>query len=124
MTKICCYGTLRFGFGNWSWALNCEPISTETVNIPFKMISLGGFPGLVPSDENHDITIEIYEVDEHQYNSIERLEGYPKFYQKALIPTSLGEVEVYVLNDKEYQNYPVVESGDWKEFKSNMVKVY
>ena len=121
MTKIGVYGTLRKKFGNWSWALNCEPLSTETVNIPFKMISLGGFPGLVPSKENHDIVIEIYEVDDHQYKAIERLEGYPRFYQKALISTSMGEIEVYVLNDKEYQNYPVVESGDWKEYKTKKV---
>lgn len=113
--NICCYGSLRKNHGNWRYILSESPqLSTEVVNIPFKMISMGGFPGLVPSPENHDITIEIFEVDEPTYQRVENLEGYPNFYQKALIPTSLGELEIYVLMGARYQSgYDVVENGDW-----------
>ncbi len=119
MTKIAVYGSLRFGHGNWRWLLNCDPVKTEVVNIPFRMISLGGFPGLIPSVENHDITIEIYDVNDRTYKGIEALEGYPDFYQKAIIPSSEGDLEVYVLLSKRYQRgYDSVENGDWNSHYS------
>lgn len=111
---IAVYGSLRFGHGNWRALLNCNPVKTEVVNIPFKMVSLGGFPGLVPSEDNNDITIELYDVSNATYRAVEQLESYPDFYQKALINTSLGEVEIYVLNHAHYRKNPsFVENGDW-----------
>ena len=114
---IVTYGSLRKGHGNNRLLRDSELKSTEVINIPYRMISLGGFPGLIPSDENHDITVEIWEVNDYTYKSVEILEGWPSFYQKALIPTSMGEVEVYVLESPRYQSgYDSVESGDWNEF--------
>lgn len=114
---IAVYGSLRQGHGNWSYFLNCDPIKTEVVEIPFKMISMGGFPGLVPSEEPSKITIELYDVNPRTYERIESLEGFPSFYQKALIPTSMGEVEIYILESSKYRRNPCyVESGDWNEF--------
>lgn len=114
---ICTYGSLRRGHGNNRLLRDSELKSTEVINIPYRMVSLGGFPGLIPSPENHDITVEIWEVNDYTYRSVECLESWPSFYQKALIPTSLGEVEVYVLESPRYQSgYDAVESGDWNEF--------
>ena len=116
---IATYGSLRKNHGNWSWALNCEPLSTEVVNINYRMVSLGGFPGLIPDEERHDIVVELYEVDDKTYKAIEALEGFPRFYQKAKIETSLGECEVYVLEDKQhYESAPAVEHGDWNKHYS------
>lgn len=114
---VATYGSLRKNHGNWRYILNCDPIITEVVEIPFRMISLGSFPGLIPSDELNQITIELYDVNPQTYNRIEQLEGWPSFYQKALIPTSMGEVEIYVLESRRYQSgYDAVDSGDWNEF--------
>jgi len=114
---IVTYGSLRKGHGNNRLLRDSELKSTEVISIPFRMISLGSFPGLIPSPENHDITVEIWEVNDYTYRSVECLEGFPHFYQKALVPTSLGEVEVYVLENPSYGVNPTyVESGDWNEF--------
>jgi gamma-glutamylcyclotransferase (GGCT)/AIG2-like uncharacterized protein YtfP len=114
---IAVYGSLRKSHGNWRALLNYEPIKTEVVEIPFKMISLGSFPGLVPSDDLNQTTIELYDVNQNTYNRIQQLEGFPSFYQKALVPTTLGEVEIYVLEDPRYRVDPTyVESGDWNEY--------
>ena len=114
---IAVYGSLRANKHNNRLLRDSELLSTETISIPFRMISLGSFPGLIPSPENHDITVEIWEVNDYTYSSVECLEGWPSFYQKALVPTSLGEVEVYVLESPRYQSgYDSVESGDWNEF--------
>ena len=121
---ICVYGSLRAGKGNNRLLRDSELLSTEVINIPYRMVSLGGFPGLIPSDENHDIVVEIWEVNDYTYRSVECLEGFPSFYQKALVPTSLGEVEVYVLESPRYQSgYDAVESGDWNEFYKRRYEV-
>jgi len=118
MKKIAVYGTLREGFGNHRIIQDQDLLSKEVVTIPFRMISLGGFPGLVPSDTMNEITIEVYSVDDSSYRSVEILEGYPSFYQKAIIPTSHGDAEAYVLLHERYQSSSrnVVEGGDWVEF--------
>ena len=54
---IAVYGSLRQNHGNWRYILNCDLIKTEIVEIPFRMISLGSFPGLIPSNELNKITI-------------------------------------------------------------------
>lgn len=115
MRRVITYGSLRKNHGNWKYILNQEPLKTEVINIPFKMISLGGFPGLIPAEENHDITVEVYEVDNSTYSRIEALEGFPNFYQKAIVPTSLGEYEIYVLEDEQYQTDDILEHGDWNK---------
>jgi len=115
--KICVYGSLRQNHGNNRLLTTSDLLSTETISIPYRMISLGGFPGLISSEENHDIIVEIWAVDDQTYRNVERLESWPNFYQKALVSTSLGEIEVYVLESDEYQSgYTEVESGDWNEF--------
>lgn len=117
MKKIAVYGSLRKGLHNYRLLEDSNLVSTEVVNIPWRMVSLGGFPGLVPSEgENHDITIEVFEVDNTTYQRVEYLESYPSFYQKAKIETSQGEVEVYVLLSPRYADLERVESGDWMEF--------
>jgi len=116
MRKIIVYGSLRKGHGNHRYLLSdSQLLSTEVINIPFAMISLGGFPGLIPSEEHHDITVEVYEVTDEVYRSVESLEGYPRFYQKAIVPTSLGDYEIYVLEDQRYQTDDIIEHGDWNK---------
>ena len=117
MRKITVYGSLRQFHGNWRALLNKEPLKTEVINIPFRMISLGGFPGLIPSEENHNITVEIYEVSDETYRRVEQLEGYPDFYQKAIVSTSEGDLEIYVLQGAYYRQNPTfVENGDWNSY--------
>jgi gamma-glutamylcyclotransferase (GGCT)/AIG2-like uncharacterized protein YtfP len=116
------YGTLRQGFGNYERHLNnkhSQYLGTETKMIPFKMVSLGGFPGLIPTDYAHCsmITYEVFRVtDKRVENGLDMLEGYPDFYQKTVIDTQWGKANLYILSEKRYGNRTIVESGDWKEF--------
>lgn len=117
MERIAVYGSLRKGRGNHRLIQHSTQLTQEVVSIPFRMISLGGFPGLIPTDQNQNIHIEVYEVDDSTYKDVERLEGYPRFYQKAKIETSQGEADIYILEDEHYQSYPSVETGDWNNPK-------
>ena len=118
MTKIAVYGTLRRGFGNYNWLLlEQEFLGEQTISLPFKMISLGGFPGLIRSKENHDSVIEVFEIDEETFRSADSLEGYPHFYNRKLIDTEFGQAWIYYLADGYYdQTRAAVPNGDWKQF--------
>ena len=125
------YGSLLKGLSNWHWHLNnpeSKLLGEHTLNGGFVMISLGGFPGLIPDDKSKDsIFVETYEVTDNVYKSIERLEGYPSFYNKAKIETPFGDSEVYVLSDNYYREtnlVPMDETGviNWRKYRNERQK--
>lgn len=118
------YGTLRKGFGNHRLLNNdfCKLLGTEITAPEFKMVSLGGFPGLIPGGKQ-SVTIEVYEVNSKEVEqSLDWLEGYPSFYQKMTINTQWGKANVYILSEEKYGRLPIVESGDWIEYTNSKIK--
>ena len=127
MKKVAVYGSLLTDLGNHGLLEESTLLGDFRVILPFKMISLGGFPGLLESDISNYISLEIYEVDEDTSKSLDRLEGYPHFYNKKVIPITEGyeAVEIYFLNNERgYNDHTVVESGDWKAFYINKQNKY
>ena len=119
---IAVYGSLRKGMGNHGLISHSTMIERRTVQLPYKMISLGGFPGLVKDETPNDIVIELYEVDQPTYARVERLEGYPTFYDKYAfeLPEYESPVEIYVLNEEGNRNYYNSSSehiSDWTKYK-------
>lgn len=113
--RIAVYGSLRKGMGNHRIIENANLLSSETMTLPFEMIDMGSFPGLIRSEEMNDIKIEVYEVDDATYKRVERLEGYPSFYDRELIETSAGPAGVYFLDrdqGREYNRYPRVNKAE------------
>ena len=122
------YGSLLKGLSNWHWHLNnpeSKLLGEHTLNGGFVMISLGGFPGLiVENTADTPIFVETYEVTDNVYKSIERLEGYPSFYDKKKVDTPFGESEVYILGDHYYRESNLVprdEEGiiNWRKYRLN-----
>jgi len=117
--KLFVYGTLLSRESNWSHYLkNANFLGIDTIEGEFTMVSLEGFPGVIPTGKGK-IKGEVYEVDENTYKGIEYLEGYhldieSRFYDKMKVNTKYGKAEMYVL-DKTYLVYPVIESGNWRE---------
>jgi gamma-glutamylcyclotransferase (GGCT)/AIG2-like uncharacterized protein YtfP len=90
----------------------------DTLPSKYTMVSLGGFPGVIPKGET-SIKGEVYEVSKDVYKAVEYLEGYhpdPKItlYSKEKVDTKFGEADMYILN-KNYLFYPKVETGNWKD---------
>ena len=114
--KICVYGSLRKGMGNHRIIEHATLLSKEIVALPFEMIDMGSYPGLIRSKDINDIEVEVYEVDLSTYQRVERLEGYPSFYSREPIETSVGAGDIYFLdndNGREYPRYPrVVKTAD------------
>lgn len=127
------YGSLLKGLGNWHYHLDnpdSKLLGEHTLDGGFVMISLGGFPGLIPDEKSKDsIFVETYEVSDEVYKSIERLEGYPRFYNRAKVTTPFGESEVYTLEDSYYREtslVPMDETGviNWRKYRNEQRRNY
>lgn len=114
------YGSLRQGLGNHHFLRdeNVSYLGNFVTEPEWTMYSLGGFPALV-DEGTTAITGELYAVPEAVYASIERLEGYPTFYQRKSLTTPHGEAEVYYITDLDrYGRDDVVKCGDWWKYLS------
>lgn len=123
---IAVYGTLRRGFGNYSYLLADQHfIGEEIISLPFKMVSLGGFPALIPSEENNDIVIEVFDIDDEAFRGVDALEGYPAFYNRTQVETSHGKAWIYFITDTDgyYDERDLVPNGDWKQFVTNKYQI-
>lgn len=110
-TLVAVYGSLRKGLGNHRLLEHCEQLSVERLE-GWDMHSLHAFPAIVKGDSS--ITIELYEVCEDTFARLDMLEGYPSFYDRTQVDTSLGKSWIYYHHEKP--NNQKVMSGDWSEF--------
>jgi gamma-glutamylcyclotransferase (GGCT)/AIG2-like uncharacterized protein YtfP len=122
------YGTLRQGFGNNRLLQNeySEYLGTQTLTAPFRMVSMGGFPGMIstPGKES-TITIEVFRVTNPTVEArLDRLEGYPGWYDKQTINTEWGKAFIYTQTENQVGKNPPVESGDWKQYTENKYASY
>lgn len=119
------YGSLRRGFGNHVLLHGCEYMGTIIAAIPYEMISLGGFPALVPTEngEEKQIVGEVYKISRKNLADLDRLEGYPNFYSRTQFKLqvddgSIEDVWFYFIKSGYGRNTaPIVESGDWADVK-------
>jgi len=111
------YGTLRQGEINHTRFLRgLEPITTQHIG-GFSMYTRGAFPIVVPSDNTNDIVVELYEVSAGTMKNLDRLEGYPHFYNRKIVKTPDGrDAWIYYLERRPHGGDTHIESGDWIEF--------
>ena len=123
LRRVAVYGSLREGHGNWKHLLNRKPTEVTTMS-NFKMYSLGGFPGILPSDDVKDsITVEIYDCDESDMRRLDSLEGYSpdnleySMYRRERVEDK--DCDVYIWNGRELSEERRVSSGDWTRYLNN-----
>lgn len=110
---VAVYGTLKEGFGNHRLLKNTEKLGEFKTNPIFTMLHLGGFPAII-EDGSTEIFCEIYNVTENDVlKSLDRLEGYPNFYNRKTIDTPWGKAWIYYLDDTYNYVLNVIESGCW-----------
>ncbi len=115
--QVFVYGSLREGFGNHRLLERAEFLGSYRAELPFVMISLGGFPGLIESQQDNNITLELYQVTPQEFQNLDQLEGYPSFYDRKKITVNGTKGWVYYLTERSGSE-PLVESGDWVEYTS------
>jgi len=118
---VAVYGSLRKSLHNHRLLEEATFLGTTTTS-GFTMYSLGGFPYLTPSDNTNPITIEVYDVTEREFANLDRLEGFPNFYNRKLIPTEFGEAWIYFIATAS--DDLVVTSGDWLTYYQEKSHAY
>jgi gamma-glutamylcyclotransferase (GGCT)/AIG2-like uncharacterized protein YtfP len=116
--KVAVYGSLRQGMHNHH-LLEKESFLGKEVVYGFKMYNLGSFPACVPEKTKSMIVTEIYEVSDKTFNSLDRLEGYPNFYDRTSIVTKFGLAWIYYLHNPMHKN-SLVKCGDWVKYKEQL----
>ena len=72
-THVFVYGSLKFGFGNWAWALNRAPIVDARLR-GFALHSLGAFPCVVPNVSAYAWG-EVFRINATDLRTLDELEG-------------------------------------------------
>ena len=114
--QIIAYGTLMTGERNHRFCRNA--VNIQPCTIQGTLYDTGwGFPAFVPG-ETGTVKAELMEIPIADWSAVDQLEGYPRFYDRMLVPATLedgGTVEawVYVMNTIPPQA-KVIASGDWK----------
>lgn len=110
------YGTLMTGERNHSFCENFVSIAPCTVK--GTLFDTGyGFPAFVPEGAT-EVKAELIEIPISAWADVDRLEGYPRLYDRRLYPATLADgtktkAWVYVMVTLPPQA-KVIESGDWK----------
>lgn len=106
------YGSLKYGFGNHYLLSGSKLLGSLETQPVFTMYDLGAYPAVT---ESGSCTIhgEVYEVAPDTFSEIDRLEGYPDFYNRIQITTPYGLAWIYIVSEDYVLGKRVVESGVW-----------
>ena len=114
--QIIAYGTLMTGECNHHYCRNA--VSIQPCTIKGTIYDTGWhFPAFRPEGDN-TVHAELIEIPIADWPAMDRLEGYPRFYDRLLVPATLAdgstvEAWVYVMNTIPQQAKPIP-SGSWK----------
>ena len=117
--KLIVYGTLMSGERNHRFCRNA--VSINPCTITGTLYDTGyGFPAFVPEGEN-TVAAELIEIPFEDWEAVDRLEGYPRLYDRLMFPAKLADGTdttgwVYVMHNLP-EMAQFIESGSWKEYR-------
>lgn len=112
--KVFVYGTLKRGMGNALYLEDSEYLGPCA--IPGALINLGSYPAFVLMDGQEDLVFgEVYQIGVDTFLALDRLEGYPGFYNRTIKDTEYGKAWVYYIpkENMELERFETIESGVW-----------
>jgi gamma-glutamylcyclotransferase (GGCT)/AIG2-like uncharacterized protein YtfP len=94
--RVFVYGTLRRGGANHHHLAPAQLLGTFTTPAAYTMYDLGPYPGVVPGGDTA-ICGEVYRITAALLRSLDRLEDYPRHYDRHRILTPWGAAWIYLL---------------------------
>lgn len=107
------YGTLLRGELNHHLLAAGELVGAHRTESAYTLFQLGGYPGVVRGGST-SIAGEVYRVDQCTLGLLDRLEAYPRLYDRIAIQTPYGRAWAYVYRGS-VAGRPVIQSGDWRD---------
>ena len=112
MIQVFVYGSLKRGHSNHGFLQGADFVGAHSTRAVYTLLDLGYFPGVIAGGTTA-IQGEIYRIDDDTLHALDRLEGHPEFYQRALIATPYGGAYIYLLTAAD-ETYSVIASGVWQ----------
>lgn len=111
------YGTLMKGHHNHGFLKGGTLLGSATIQ-GYSMLHLGGFPGLVPSNDDSRVSGELYSITDDMLPALDRLEGVPTLYERhEVVGMREGKQETFFLYifqpTRPLSDYKVIETGVW-----------
>ena len=97
MIRVFVYGTLKLGQRNDYFLREAERIGSFTTEARYSMYDFGDYPAVCLGG-NHAVEGEVYQVNRSQFQALDELEWYPRFYQRAEISTIYGDAWMYFVS--------------------------
>jgi gamma-glutamylcyclotransferase (GGCT)/AIG2-like uncharacterized protein YtfP len=120
-TLVAVYGSLKAGFGNHRLLSESELAFKGMTTPEFRMLDLGSYPGIVEGE--FQVDVEVYEVDEETFSRLDRLEGYPSFYDRKKVEVTdyddldkKQEAWIYFLKSNDIHRARLSEVSDKNDF--------
>jgi gamma-glutamylcyclotransferase (GGCT)/AIG2-like uncharacterized protein YtfP len=116
--RLFVYGTLLSGEGSHTRLGRSRMVAEEVCTEPrYTLISLGLFPAMLEGGKT-SVWGEVYEVDDATLAAVDWFEGHPTVYRRTWVHLRGGEsVQGYVLARRRAGSYPLITSGDWRDFR-------
>lgn len=97
--RVFVYGSLKQGRGNHRLLEKSKFLGRCYIEGPHVMVSLGGYPGLVREESlaSRKIVGEVYQINEETLQSLDWLEGHPRYYERKKVETPFKNAWVYYL---------------------------
>ena len=111
------YGTLLRGEVNHHRLAGAERLGDCRTEPCFTLFNLYAYPGLGRGGRTA-VAGEVYRVDGAGLRFLDRLEDYPRLYDRQLIPTPFGRAWVYLYRG-DLSDRPVIQGGDWRAFAAD-----
>lgn len=109
---VAVYGSLRKGLHNHR-LLEDQEFKGLTKVRGFKLHRYcSSFPAVTKADPVSAVTVELYEVSDRCFESLDYLEGYPNFYNREVVELDNGSTAwMYFIEGELDQE--VIQDGDW-----------
>jgi len=108
-TLVFVYGTLKRGN-----RLSLDSVDgaefvgkASTINPEYNMVDFGAFPAVYSDLQGCKIKGEVFKVTTEVFKTLDTIEGYPDFYSRELIETTMGKAWMYLIKDIDLYQYQV-----------------
>jgi gamma-glutamylaminecyclotransferase len=119
--RVFVYGTLLAGEVNDHLLADAALLGRHRTEPCFTLFCLGAYPGVVRGGRT-SVAGEIYRVGAKDLELLDRLEDYPRLYDRILIPSPFGRAWIYVYRGP-LDGRPVIGSGDWRTWTGDSSSV-
>ena len=105
--KVFVYGTLKKGYDNHALLQGSKFIGVAVVA---NHILYGSTIPFAVENKSSHITGEVYEIDDVTEKNLDKLEGYPGWYDKKIVETGHGRAIMYYVDKHAVAGLPLIGS--------------